>query len=218
MTKGKLSTLIDNYHSKVEDDSVRDYIGASSIGSDCLRQIWYEFNGFKGGDVDPKLRRTWHIGKTLEFVVLDWLRSCDLDASESWLDLRDSELPYFRGHVDSMLSKDDEPIAILEIKTAKDSSFAQFVKAGLKKWMPKYYAQVQAYMGMSGIHTAHVLVLNKNNSELFDEEVSFDEAFYESLKEKAKMIYEAKIEPPRINGSPIWFQCKMCKFREVCHG
>jgi hypothetical protein len=124
---------------------------------------------------------------------------------------------YFKGHIDAMWMEQEVAHAIIEIKTAKDSSFNIFVKSGLKKWNPKYYAQIQAYMGMSGIHNAYILVLNKDTSDLMDEHVDFNPNFYQKLLEKAKMIYEAEIEPPRINGSPLWFQCKMCKFNRVCH-
>lgn len=233
MTKGKLSASIDAYHAKLDDGVSRDYIGASSIGSDCLRQIWYEFKGFKCDDVEPRLRRTWEIGRKLESLVINWALDTGyslltLDRLATWRDPEkasqnflnvlhfvDKDYPFFQGNCDAVF--DVEPRAILEIKTAKDSSFNQFVKDGLLKWMPKYYAQVQAYMGMSGINSAYILVLNKDNSDLFDEKVSFDPVFYEKLREKAKMVYDAQSEPPRISGSPVWYQCKMCKFRKVCH-
>lgn len=216
MSKGKLSAAIDAYHAKLDDGESRDYIGASSIGSDCLRQIWYEFKGFKGGDVEPRLRRTWAIGKHLERLVIEWLGNAGVGTVVTRRAFTAINAPYFQGHIDAVVTFKTTS-AILEIKTAKDSSFNQFVKDGLLKWMPKYYAQVQAYMGMSGINSAYILVLNKDNSDLFDEKVSFDPVFYEKLREKAKMVYDAQSEPPRISGSPVWYQCKMCKFRKVCH-
>ena len=72
-------------------------------------------------------------------------------------------------------------------------------------------------MGMSGIHKAYIVVLNKDNSEIADELVTFDPVFYETLRNKAAMIANANVMPPRINASPLWFQCKMCKFNKVCH-
>ena len=115
------------------------------------------------------------------------------------------------------MNKDNQPKEIIEIKTAKDGSFNQFVKNGLKKWQPKYYAQIQSYMGMSGIHSASILVLNKDNSDLFDEKVPFSPEFYESLKNKAKAIHDSKTEPPRISGNPLWFTCKTGRFSKECH-
>jgi hypothetical protein len=209
---GVLSREIDAHGSR-KIEQKRDYIGASSIGSDCLRQIWYEYNGFKG-TVDPRILRIFEVGKRLEGLVLQWLDDAGIKVNEQQHTFFDKEMPYFQGHCDGIL---EWPPAILEIKTAKDASFKQFIKHGIKKWMPKYYDQLQAYLGMSGLVNAYILVLNKDDSSLFDEKVTFDAQRYNELKEKARLVHDAKIEPPRINGNPAWYQCKMCKFRKICH-
>ncbi len=212
MENGKLSKLIDKI--VYEDDAPRDYIGASNIGSDCLRQIWYEYTNAPSTKVSNKTRRTWEIGRRLEDFVIDLLKLAGIEFKDYQVELRDPVRDYFRGHFDGLMVS---PESILEIKTAKDASFKIFVKDGCKKWSPRYYAQVQAYMGMSGIHSAYILVLNKDNSEIHDEHVDFDAHFYITLVEKARLIHEAEIPPPRINGSPLFYQCKMCRFRETCH-
>lgn len=212
METGKLSKMIDKI--KYEDDAPRGYIGASNIGSDCLRQIWYEYTNAPSSEVSNKIRRTWAIGHRLEDFVIELLKLAGIEFEDYQIELSDDVLEYFRGHFDGLMVN---PEAILEIKTAKDASFKLFVKDGCKKWNARYYAQVQAYMGMSGVHSAYILVLNKDNSELSDELVTFDEDLYKKLEDKARMIANAIIEPPRISNSPLWFQCKLCKFNKVCH-
>lgn len=216
MSKNELSKKIEKIQSR-DDRKTRDYIGASTIGSDCLRQIWYEFKGFQATEVPTKTRRTWNIGKVLEGTILDWLVEAGIEVCRTWDDLQAIEMPYFKGHLDSVWMKGGKPFAIIEIKTAKDASFVIFVKKGLKSWQPQYYAQIQTYMGMSGIHKAYILVLNKDTSDISDEVILFDEAFYKKLCEKALMIANAHVPPPKVNGSPMWYQCKMCKFHKVCH-
>ena len=88
--------------------------------------------------------------------------------------------PYSQGHFDAIIFLGSQK-AILEIKTAKDASFKVFVNKGLKVWSPRYYAQVQSYMGMSGIYSAYILVLNKDNSEIFDELVTLIRCFTPNL-------------------------------------
>ena len=220
MTKNTLTKIIEQSQESINSNP-RDYIGASIIGSDCTRQIWYEFNGYTGSSVPNKTKRTWEIGKKLESLVMDWLKNTDIRISDTWWDLESSKFDFFRGHIDCMwmeLSGNEfVPYAIVEIKTAKDASFKIFVNKGLRAWSYQYYCQIQAYMGMSGIHSAYILVLNKDNSELSDELVTFDEEVYESLKDKAKRVYNYATEPPRINDSPYWFQCKLCKYNKECH-
>lgn len=215
MSKNKLTKKIEKSQSSIFD-SPRDYIGASSIGSDCLRQIWYEFKGVEAKEVPTKTRRTWAIGKRLEGLVLDWLENAGIKIARMWYDLQSKTAAAFRGHIDAVWMKNGEAYAIIEVKTAKSSLFREFVKKGLKLWDPQYYAQVQSYMGMSEIHKAYIIVLNKDTSELADELIEFDPGFYKGLETKAQMISEAVTPPPRI-GSAIWFQCKMCKFHKVCH-
>jgi hypothetical protein len=219
MTRDKLTKMILRYQERVDDGDSRDYIGASSIGSDCMRQIWYQFKGIKAEKVPTKMRRTWAIGKRLEGLVVDWLDEAGITLGVLPVrTLRSKAVPAFQGHIDSVwIGRDGKFNAIIEIKTAKDASFKIFVKKGVKVWNPQYYAQIQAYMGMSGIHSTYILVLNKDNSDLSDELVTFDEEFYQKLETKALMISTAVVAPPKIHGSPLWYQCKMCKFNKVCH-
>jgi hypothetical protein len=215
MTRDTLTKRIERYQEKIVDDE-RDYIGASSIGSDCLRQIWYQYKGVKAEMVPTKFRRTWAIGKKLEGLVVEWLVTAGIEVERNNFTYHASDMPYFQGHFDGIMTWRKKRF-ILEIKTAKDASFKIFVKKGLKVWNPQYYAQIQSYMGMSGIFSTYILVLNKDNSDLSDELVEFDPAFYERLKEKALMISTAVVAPPRVHGSPLWYQCKQCKFNKVCH-
>lgn len=217
MSKNVLSKMIEKIQSR-DDRKTRDYIGASTIGAECLRQIWYEFKGFQATQVPTKTRRTWTVGRVLENTILDWLVEAGIEIQRTWPDLIANDMPYFRGHLDSVWIKKGKPFAIIEIKTAKDASYMIFAKKGLRTWQPQYYAQIQTYMGMSGIHQAYIVVFNKDTSDISDELVIFDEAFYKKLQEKAVMIANAKAAPPKINGSPLWYLCKMCKFHKVCHG
>lgn len=215
MSKDKLSKLIDKHQSAIEDDT-RDYIGASSIGSECLRQIWYQFKGVKGDSVSPKIRRTWSIGSRLEGLIIEWLVQAGVKVYSLDVGYSSKGVPLFRGHVDSLVVINKKN-CILEIKTAKDASFKIFVTKGVKVWNPQYYAQIQSYMGMSELHSAYILVLNKDSSEISDELVLFDAEFYKKLEDKALMIAGAVSEPPRINGSPLFYKCKMCRFNKGCH-
>ena len=216
MSLTKLSSLINDSQKAVVDEP-RNYIGASAIGYECLRKIWYELKGENSSSVLPKTIRTWAIGKRLEGLVLEWLEESGLTIERNYQDLESKTAPVFRGHVDAILVNKNGSQSIIEIKTAKDASFKVFVNKGIKVWNKQYYAQLQAYMGMSGIASAYLLALNKDNSDLHDEFVTFDHEFYKQLEEKALMISTCQIAPPRISNSPIWYQCKLCKYNKECH-
>jgi hypothetical protein len=219
MASGKLTKLLDKVANKNKAEQNRSYIGASSIGSDCYRRIWYEYQNTTTNIIPAKSQRIFMVGKKLENMILDLLDQTKLTvvrphAQNHYLEYFDDDHPFIRGHCDAIILN---PETILEIKTAKDASFKKFKKESLRKWNPQYYDQLQTYMGMSKIKKAIILVFNKDNSEFWDEEVKFDAARYETLKQKAIMIAESKIPPPKINGSPLFYLCRTCKFREECH-
>jgi len=200
----------------------RNYIGASSIGRSCNRAIWYEFRGAQRPEIPPSLQRIFDTGKQLEGMILNYIELAGLSitravAKNNFLYLEDTELPIFQGHCDAILHISELESAIVEIKTANNSSFNQFVKHGLIKWSESYYSQIQAYMGMSSYHKAVILVINKDNAELHHEWVTFNELHYEQLRNKARMISKATIEPERINKSPLYFICNRCQYKSVCH-
>src|SRR5882672_3526163 len=118
MKKDTLTNLIEKSQEEYLDEP-RNYIGASSIGSDCLRQIWYEFKGEKSTSVPAKTRRTWAIGKNLEGLIYEWLVVAGVNITVMQCDTFAEGLPFFRGNFDGMI-KIGEKLFVLEIKTAKD--------------------------------------------------------------------------------------------------
>lgn len=219
MITGNLTKIIDNYLRSLKPDAHRNYIGASGIGSSCLRKIWYQFNGEKEESFTPHIKRIFLTGKVMESMVLNLLVESGIevqipDESNNFFKCQDKELSYFQGNYDALLLS---PKRILEVKTAKNSSFSTVVKNGIYKWDQRYYGQLQSYMGMTGIHSSCILVINKDNSELYDEIVDFKLSYYELLKAKAKIIYESKEPLSRVNNSPAWWECKICQFKEKCH-
>lgn len=210
-----LSKLIYNVLDEQQNEN-RAYIGASSIGNPCERSIWYGLNRPDDKEISPKLKMTFEIGRKLELIIVNVLLNQFAADTQRHLFCKEYEL--FQGSCDAVFFDPNlKQDFLLEIKTANDSSFNTFKKKGIRLWYPEYYDQVQAYMGMSGVHKCYLLAINKNTSELHDELVLFDEYHYDRLIMKARRIGEAKEEPARINNSPSYFKCKMCFYRKICH-
>jgi hypothetical protein len=214
---GDISSIIDEYLCEHPDTAVRDYIGASSIGHPCERKIWYGYKTTPGLPTEPQMQRTFDIGHKLEGLIKEYLVAAGYWVKDALGSFYDEDIPEIQGHCDGVIVINNQSY-ILEIKTARDSSFNVFVKGGLRKWYPIYYTQVQTYMGMSGIHGAFVLAINKDTSKLHDEYVAFDAQHYEEVKMKAKRILTYDEPPPKINNNPCFFTCRMCAYRELCHG
>lgn len=218
---GTLTKLIDNYILNNPDQELRKYIGASSIGSPCERKIWYGYQGYPATPIEPKMQRTFDIGHSLEKLVLDYLEAagCSMLRTPQHTYFKDDDIPQMQGHCDAIGFNTGgiDHTSIIEVKTARDSSFRVFAKSGLLKWYPVYYSQVQCYMGMSGYKDAFVIAINKDTSELHDEHVMFDPIHYDMLRDKALRLVSAATAPEKINNSPLYFVCRNCQYKEICH-
>ncbi len=203
-------------------DELRRYIGASSIGRPCNREIWYGFNGFVGSNHPFHLKKIFDVGKQLESLLIEYVRLAGLLVAtpiieNNYLFVQDKEIPIFQGHLDGILLVPHEGPVVLEIKTAKSSSFEKFKKHGLQRWSDGYYSQVQAYMGMSTYKRAVILAMNKDTSELHHEWLSFDESYYRELRMKALAISTIDTPPERINKNASYFLCQNCQYKGICH-
>lgn len=208
----KIVELLNNYK---RCDPKRGYIGASGIGHPCSRKIWYELKYPEDKSIkSARVIRILEMGDMIEEMLLTHLERLGLKVLRLKKHLVDDELKYFGGHVDAILPDDE---VVLEIKSAKDSSFKLFQNKGLKGWWPAYHAQVQCYMAFTNLRKACVLALNKDTADLHAEIVDYDPEEYAKLKHKAQAIYNSDSEPPRISENPTWFQCKMCDFQRQCH-
>lgn len=217
---------------KIVDESIVDcsnagprcYVGASGIGRACARAIWYDYHGVHGEPLTAQEERTMEIGRRLETMILDYFYNAGfkVDVAEKSVDgllCVDSENPHFRGHMDGILYLSDNLPVVLEIKTAKADRFEKYIKeeGGVKAWSPIYFAQLQAYMGMRGLKDALFCIINKNNSDWRMEWVKYDDIFYHELKTKALRIVEMQEPPEKINNSPFYYACRMCKYKKICH-
>lgn len=203
-------------------DDKRQYIGASSIGNKCDRAIWYGYKGAESSKPPPSLKTTFDIGKRLESLLLDYMDESGLiivrpTPENNYLFLQDSEVPIFQGHCDAIVITKEARPAIVEIKTANTSSFSSFKSKGLLVWRESYYAQIQAYMGMSGYRRGVLLAIDKNTSELHHEWVDYDDIYYHQLRYKARAIAQCEEPPEKLNKNPIFYACNQCAYRRTCH-
>lgn len=82
-----------------EREPPRHYLGASSIGDECSRKLWYRYNGHKE-KFDAKTLRRFADGHRTEEVILGWLRNCESIELYNARNLEDG-LPSFQRHTRS---------------------------------------------------------------------------------------------------------------------
>lgn len=207
----------------------RNYLGASALGDPCSRRIVYGLQGVEPDQPSTCERYcTFEIGHTLEGLVASWL----IQAGFILQTRGEDQAPFgfsqtggrFQGHVDGIIRGGplDAPYPLLwENKTAKASSWREFMKGRLEVVNEIYYAQVQVYMAYLNLENCLFTSLNKDTSQIYSELVPFDAEVAARYSDKAVRILQnqdAGIEEPRVATCSDFFECRRCRFREKCWG
>lgn len=213
---------IDNGYANEEREKARDYIGASIIGNPCDALLAFSLRGFPEDPIDPRIKRVFRMGHMLEDVVVaDLKRRADIRVWErDGITGRQHAYQEWGGHIschmDGHVELDDGVVRVLEIKSMNDASFKKFKQEGVKFSHPRYFAQLQMMMGMSGIHESLFVATNKNNQEYHAEIVAFDEFEFSHISDRIAKVMGG--EARKIATDLTDWRCRGCFKAGVCWG
>lgn len=203
----------------------RAHLGASVIGHPCQRYLWLLFRWAAREAFDGRMLRLFNTGQRAEARFVDELRAigCEVhDVDEFGRQFRvNAHGGHFGGSMDgAALGIPEAPAAwhVVEFKTHNNKSFAGLVEKGVEDAKPQHYAQMQAYMGLTGMDRALYLAENKDTSALYSERVRAEPVMFAKLMERARQVITDAEPPARIHNDPAWWQCKLCAFNGLCHG
>ena len=214
-----------------EREPPRHYLGASSIGDECSRKLWYRYNGHKE-KFDAKTLRRFADGHRTEEVILGWLKSCPgieiftrgVDGNQIGFSSFGGK---FAGHYDAIgrgFPQAPKTWHIVEVKCVNEKAFeelkklkSQNEKTAIELWNPEYWSQVQVYMHMEGLKRSIHIVATTGARDLISVRTDYNKEHAEAMLAKAKRIIDAK-EPLERIGGPTFWKCKQCSFRDICHG
>lgn len=219
------SKLLEQYHTEEK----RSYLGASSIGDECIRKVQLQYMQ-KDQKVSAKQVRTFDIGHCLEDLVIKWLRIAGFDLKTR--NEKGEQFGFsvangkFAGHVDGLIYSfpeefpdEQEGVSLLEIKTMNNKSWNDTQKRGVLVSKPVYYSQVQLYMAYMNLDRCLFVALNKDISDLYFEIIPFDPGMAQKYSDRAVQIIKATENNellPCVSGDSSFFLCKMCGFRDHC--
>ena len=227
--------IYNSYEERQRQSPPRLHLGASEIGKECERQIWYSYRWAKETTFSGRMLRLFDTGKLEENRLIADLNSIGVDVRAFDLKSgRQFRMELFGGHFGGSLDglclgihEAPKSWHVLEMKTHNEKSFKSLVDKGVQISKPEHYAQMQIYMGMSHEQTiplvgkpidrAFYFSVNKNTDELYTERVMYDPIEYEKNKAKAKRIIFSDKPSPKISPDENFYICKMCNFKEICH-
>ena len=216
--------IYEQYKIKGDSETARGYLGASIIGHNCERYLWYNFRFCCKPEFSGRMYRLFDTGDHEEERLVADLRSigCEVhDKDENGLQFEIKDIGgHFSGHMDGCaLGIPEAPKTwhVLEFKTHNNKSLTKLKKEGVRKAKPMHFGQMQAYMGHTGMKRALYLAVNKDTDELYSERVEFDKEYFDLLMQKAERVIKATEAPPRISNRPDWYECQYCDAKEICH-
>lgn len=218
---GSYKKLDDGIVADSATKEARSYLGASLLGTECDRQLWYEYK-FPKPVTDAKLQRIFDIGNAIEVLVIGWLKKSGFEVVEK--DENGNQFGFedemIAGHCDGAIRglPESSEWHLLEIKSAKNSSFNSYKEFGVKAQNPRYFYQMQIYMLKLGLKRAMFLMVNKDTAEIYIERVEFEKELAENALLRAKEIAKSEQLPDRKWNKSSYFKCKICNYNKECWG
>jgi hypothetical protein len=209
----------------VEDNPYRSHLGASVIGTNCPRAIWYGFRWFTKPTFTGRILRLFNRGHMEEarFIACLLTIGCQVyQQDEHGKQYRISDLGgHFGGSSDGVvIGLPDLPPglpAVAEFKTHSDKYFKQLKTEGVRVSKFEHFVQMQVYMRKMGVTVALYMAVNKNDDELYAEIVQLETIVADQFIDRGRQIIMLKVAPDKISKTPGWFECSWCDHKPVCH-
>lgn len=234
----ELYKLTDEYSIETYPSKHREHLGASAIGEECYRKLYYDFRWCKLSQAEPRMRRLWARGHGEEEKIdkiLTWMgffvREIDPVTQKQYK--FSSVEGHYGGSGDGIallpwFREDDSKRILVEKKTFKNDLFNKLkgsynqektkgIGEGLIASNPKYWAQQCCYGRGFKLQYGLFIGVNKDNDEIHYEINKLDWNYAVQLENKARDIIYATQPPARISENSAFWKCKFCDKQDVCH-
>lgn len=202
-------------------------LGASQIGKECERQLWYSFRWATMGEkFDGRMLRLFNRGHREEAVFVQELRGIgcqvhDIDPSTGEQFTFTAVGGHFVAKIDGValgLPEAPKTWHVVGFKTINAKGHAALVKDGVEKAKPEHWAQNQIEMRLAGLTRTLYLSACKDDDQLYGERLRLDEVGAEQIEAKAARVIYAPEPLPRLSEDAAFYKCKFCPAANVCHG
>jgi hypothetical protein len=201
----------------------RQYLGASGIGSECLRKIQYDW--FCNPEFPARVQDIFARGHFFEELTRKHLVRSGFEFAPTEKLAFEAAGGLFGGHADGVLLG-GPPLpgliypAIWEHKCVKAKSWRAIERDGLTGLFRIYAAQVSLYQAyLDYLNPALFSVVNADSCERLHFLVPFDAELAQLFSDRAVMVIEATRVGellPRVTDDPQDWHCKMCPWQARC--
>ena len=228
-SKLKLQTVlkdkIEEASQEMFDDGHRNHLGASLIGHECRRYLWYTFRWIKNIKHSGRLYRLFNRGHREEEAIIKQLKAigCEVkEFDENGKQFRVSACSgHFGGSMDGIVKLPPEfgieQEMLLEMKTINQNGHTKLIKHGVESEKPVHFGQTSVYGLLNNFEYCLYVSVNKNDDDIYLEIFKLDKRLGRDLIDKAEGIINSQTPPSKCSKDPTFFICKFCNFNTVCH-
>jgi len=221
------STISAIWKAREDAQKSRDSVGInmSELGSECDRQLWYNFRWTSEPEVfTGKKLRIFERGNNEELRLLEDLRRACIEVVEKDPSTGEQWRVYSHGgHVRGKLDAEAHNVpecpgewVVVECKSHNDKNFKEVVKHGIQHAKPAHYMQCQKYMQLRSKAKCLYICTNMNDEDLHREIVEYDVAALRQLNARIDRIIHSNEAPAKISEKPDKYPCIFCKHKPVC--
>ncbi len=222
---GTISRIYKHYEDNQEAPH-RWHLGASLIGRECSRELFYTFRWCTTERHEGRLLRLFETGQLAESRFVANLRAIGVKVEEvDPITGKQFRISDFGGHFGGSLDGIGKGFIeaprtehVIEMKTHGEKSFKELIAKLVKTAKPEHWVQMNTYMGYKELTRAYYLAVNKNTDELHGERVKFDAKEFEKTRNKALQIITSDRPLEKISQDSSWYKCKFCTHHSLCHG
>lgn len=219
---------VEQFCVKLYGNENRNHLGASELGEQCFRKLYYKFRWFRKPSFDGRMLRLFNVGHMAEPRFITYLRGIGFEVKEFSEDGKQFRISGCKGHYGGSLdgmckaparyNLPEDLIILNEFKTNNTGKgYAAVAEQDLSKAKPKHYAQMCQYGEKYSLKYGLYMIENKNDSDITFRIIELDWNYGKALERKAEEIIFAQEPPPRIAENESFFDCRYCDFLEECH-
>jgi len=239
---GRVLPHIGDAYRAEKEDGHRAHLGASMLGDECPRKVWYNFRWATKPAFSGRILRLFNRGHLEEGRIIAMLLMIGAEVWQQDANGKQFRISWAEGHAggsgDGVARRIPDLSAdlpfIMEFKTHSEKYFIEiagkldqwrayvagtgnFTGKGVRECKPEHYTQMQLYMRKMGLTVALYVASCKNTDDLYMEIIYLNPEYADQYLQRGEDLVWRESAPKKINTSAGFFKCRFCDDRPVCH-